>query len=450
MANEFIARNGLIALNNTTISGSLTVTGGITGSLLGTASFALSASYAPNVGGAAAFPFTGSAQITGSLGVTGSLTVTQGNTITPTGSVFVPTNNSTTLYASSSISQSTSYNILTGSIYFDGFFDTAYTSLDATFYVIAYSNQYHSATSNGTRITDSTFQDYFIHFNTASVQLPAAITGYDIYAYNWINSTWYRNTAFTSYTGSNITAYISNGIFDTFDSWYTTSSLLSLSNNPVPAYITLNTVGINKSSSLNGVLDINGNTFITGSLNVSQGITGSLQGSASFAQTASFVNTLNQNVTITGSFTVITGSNVEFQVTNTGVKIGNASVDSHSVTGSFNITGSVITTGSIVGNVTALTIASNTASLDLNRGNFFTLQLVPGVNTFINPSNIKAGQTTNILISTTGSATVSFPSTVKQVSGSTYTPTTTTGSDIITMVSFTTSSLYLAYVKNLI
>ena len=40
MANEFIARNGLIAQNNSTVTGSLTVTAGITGSLLGTASYA--------------------------------------------------------------------------------------------------------------------------------------------------------------------------------------------------------------------------------------------------------------------------------------------------------------------------------------------------------------------------------------------------------------------------
>ena len=49
MANEFVARNGLIAQNNSTVTGSLNVTGGITGSLLGTASYAneaLSSSFA--------------------------------------------------------------------------------------------------------------------------------------------------------------------------------------------------------------------------------------------------------------------------------------------------------------------------------------------------------------------------------------------------------------------
>ena len=88
--------------------------------------------------------------------------------------------------------------------------------------------------------------------------------------------------------------------------------------------------------------------------------------------------------------------------------------------------------------------------MNLNNGNFFTLQLVSGSNTFINPSNIKAGQTVNILLSTTGSATVSFPSSVLQVSGSSYVPTTTTGKDVITLVSFDSTNLYLANVKNLV
>jgi hypothetical protein len=45
MANEFVAKNGLISQNNSTVSGSLTVTQGITGSLLGTSSYATTASY---------------------------------------------------------------------------------------------------------------------------------------------------------------------------------------------------------------------------------------------------------------------------------------------------------------------------------------------------------------------------------------------------------------------
>ena len=87
--------------------------------------------------------------------------------------------------------------------------------------------------------------------------------------------------------------------------------------------------------------------------------------------------------------------------------------------------------------------------MDCSTDNFFTLQLVQGTNTYINPTNIAAGQTINLRVNTTGSATVSFPTSVKQASGATYTPTTTTGVDIVTFISFDASSLYLSNVKNL-
>jgi len=46
--------------------------------------------------------------------------------------------------------------------------------------------------------------------------------------------------------------------------------------------------------------------------------------------------------TVTGSFTVITGSSIELQVTDTGIKIGNASTDIHTITGSLRVSGSVV------------------------------------------------------------------------------------------------------------
>ncbi len=50
---------------------------------------------------------------------------------------------------------------------------------------------------------------------------------------------------------------------------------------------------------------------------------------------------VNGNTIISGSFTVVTGSAVELQVTNTGVKIGSVPTDNHTVTGSLGITGSL-------------------------------------------------------------------------------------------------------------
>ena len=106
-------------------------------------------------------------------------------------------------------------------------------------------------------------------------------------------------------------------------------------------------------------------------------------------------------------------------------------------------------TGSVNGNVVSSSISSNTSSLNFSQGNFFT-SLV-GSNTFFNVTSPKAGQTTNLLLTTSGAATASFSSNVKQVSGSSYLPTAGTGkNDILTFISWDGTSVYLANVKNLI
>jgi hypothetical protein len=217
--------------------------------------------------------------------------------------------------------------------------------------------------------------------------------------------------------------------------------------------------------------------------------------SSSFASTASFApNIYNSNGDLTGNRVVtFQGNNLDFDMTNGesftidttalgSIEFTNLTEASQSkvvgynsttgqltamntssfigppgpsgstfpFTGSAAITGSLVITGSVRGNVSALSISSNTASLDLLNGNFYTLTLVSGSDTFINPSNILPGQTINLLVNTTGSGTVSFPSSVKQVSGSLYIPTTTTSTDIITFISFDSSSLFLSNVKNLV
>ena len=183
-----------------------------------------------------------------------------------------------------------------------------------------------------------------------------------------------------------------------------------------------------------------GPAVFSGSVGSTQGFTGSLQGTASIALTASFAQgyVLNSN---TSSFVLNSQTSSFIISTQTG---------SLATTGSVTFTGNQIVTGSTRGNVTALSITSNTASLNLSVGNFFTLQLVSGSNTYINPSNILPGQTSILTLSTTGSATVSWPSSVKQPSGSAYVPTTTTGIDIITLASVNSSTLYVVSIKNMI
>jgi hypothetical protein len=93
-------------------------------------------------------------------------------------------------------------------------------------------------------------------------------------------------------------------------------------------FIARNGVIAKNNSTVTGSLLVSGSITITGSLNTSGGgITGSLSGTASFAtsasyalsssqaQTASFVNTLNQNIIITGSAAIGTSSLGPFENT---------------------------------------------------------------------------------------------------------------------------------------
>ena len=79
--------------------------------------------------------------------------------------------------------------------------------------------------------------------------------------------------------------------------------------------------------------------------------------------------------------------------------------------------------------------------------NFFTITLASGANT-INASNIQAGQTINLLATTTTGNTITFGSSIKQIIGATYSPTNATGKDILTFISFDSSNLYFVASKN--
>ena len=215
-------------------------------------------------------------------------------------------------------------------------------------------------------------------------------------------------------------------------------------------------------SALNALISGSNNTVIYGGTNTNEGL---VYGSNNtiLGQDLNLPTTGN-SMTIIGR--QITAANISGTTASGSVVIsdgdGNIAFSKYGSTGSFNIpsntnitgsllvSGSIYVTGSIQGNVSALSIASTTASLNLNNGNFFTLQLVAGANTRIEPSNIKVGQTITMLVNTTGSATVTFPTGsggVKQPFGYGYTPTTTTSTDVLTFISFDTGSLYLINAK---
>jgi hypothetical protein len=99
--------------------------------------------------------------------------------------------------------------------------------------------------------------------------------------------------------------------------------------------------------------------------NILIGTTSSLGYKLNISGSGNFTN----NLTVTGSFTVTTGSLVEFQVNQTGVKIGNATTDLHSVTGSIAVSASA-------GTGSALTVyksGSTIMSIQGSQGELFSI-----------------------------------------------------------------------------
>jgi len=147
---------------------------------------------------------------------------------------------------------------------------------------------------------------------------------------------------------------------------------------------------------------VSGSNASLNSLTVSNGITGSLFGTASYASNSDLLDGLNSTVfattgsnTFTGaqiissSLTVFTGSAIEFQVLNTGVKIGNLITDTHSVTGSLNISGSVTATSLTVSGSTGTLFSSNvdtlilTGSMIVTGSSVITGSLSVGISTIV-------------------------------------------------------------------
>jgi hypothetical protein len=119
-------------------------------------------------------------------------------------------------------------------------------------------------------------------------------------------------------------------------------------------------------------LQVTGSTTLSGSLAVTgpQTLNGNLQVTGSSTLSGSLTVTgpqiTNGNTVVTGSFTVVTGSAVELEVTNLGVKIGNASSDTHTITGSLNTSGSISTVGPVI-SLGSFSITSGSAGFDVTQ-----------------------------------------------------------------------------------
>jgi hypothetical protein len=130
----------------------------------------------------------------------------------------------------------------------------------------------------------------------------------------------------------------------------------------------------------------------------------------------------------------------------------NTFVGNQIITGSLEVTGSMVYSGSVRGQVNTLSIVSNTASMDCSLGNFFTLTLPTSSVIYLNPTNIKQGETLSLLINQASvTSSITYPSTIKFAYSYPYLATTTAnGVDILTFISFDSSTLYGTYINRLV
>ena len=175
----------------------------------------------------------------------------------------------------------------------------------------------------------------------------------------------------------------------------------------------------------------------------------------SFSQSYAYINSVSSSVSqsilslsssISASDNVINGR-INTLSSFTG---SYATTGSNAFVGNQIISSSITITGSAYGNVFSASITSNTASIDLSVANFFTLALPNGVNTRINITNPKPGTTAILEITNNGIATASFNANVKQQRFNNYEPTSGSAVDLLSIISLSTSSIYVANSLNFV
>ena len=113
--------------------------------------------------------------------------------------------------------------------------------------------------------------------------------------------------------------------------------------------------------------------------------------------------------------------------------------------------GSIEITGSAHGNVVPVSVASNTASIDLSKGNFFTLTLSDAITTNINITNPQPGTTALLKITNTGIPSASFSNNVKQQRYQSYIPTSGSNTiDLLSIQSFDSNTVFVTKAQNFV
>jgi hypothetical protein len=165
------------------------------------------------------------------------------------------------------------------------------------------------------------------------------------------------------------------------------------------------------------------------------------------------INELNAGTASVNTFTASANSRLNAIETVSGSWITESETGSFLRSGANTFSGSQTITGSVAGNVTALSITSNTASMNMSLGNLFTLTL-SGSSVHLDATNISTGQTVNLLVTqnAAGTATLSLAPKFKQAAGFTYVASpSASAQDILTFATFnTTTSIYTLNAKQFV
>ena len=160
-------------------------------------------------------------------------------------------------------------------------------------------------------------------------------------------------------------------------------------------------------------------------------------------------NAVNNNRAYTADTIFAVGTGTADATRKTGFLIDSGS--NSYFEGTVSVSGSFAVTGSAYGNVIALSITANTASMDLSRGNYFTLTLADSATTHISASNVLPGMSATLVITTGTNSSASLAPTMLQPSGSAYSATNGSAKkDVLSIVSVASGVPYVVSTLNMI
>jgi hypothetical protein len=318
MANEFIARKGIISLDGAQVTGSLSVTGNISASIF-TGSFVGDGSQLSGV--SAGFPFTGSAEVTGSLTVTGSISATtffgDGSQLTGIGSPVPVT--ATVNTGSSPLTLTTQSIVVADST--DGNLIINLPDLNAIVGtsdqkpIVVYKNDYSQnviyVNPSGSQLVNGASQDIIVSIQLAVIYNPTSA--------GWVTE------------GTSAQSLAELELF----------------------FLPLTETGSLATTGSNTFI---GNQIVTGSLTVTGGINATITGSATSASYVEYVNVANKPALVSSSAQIV-GYNI-FATTGSNQFNG-----SQAITGSLTVTGQVVAQTLNVQQVTSSIVYSSGSNI---------------------------------------------------------------------------------------